>query len=181
VSELALLLNKFNAKFTGNLAAGTGGITASFTSPTGQVVNAVNGVITNVCGNGVGASSPVNADYFSNLESVIGVATVCAELQAQVDDIFSALQDQVNDVNAQITAILPILALLSPPDNPIAAVTWIGNFITGFLTPYVIPYTTLATQLTELTSQIASLTSAINDAAANIPGCSIVIPSITGL
>jgi hypothetical protein len=176
-----LVLTRLVLSSKGNLAAGSGGITSSFTSPTGQVVNVVNGVITNVCGNGAGAANPTNPDYFANLTASIGTATTCNELQGQVDNIFSAIQDQVDDVNAQLAALLPILALLSAPGDPTAVITWIGNFITGFLTPYVIPYTTFATQLTQLTTAVAALTSAITTAAGKIPGCSIVIPPITGI
>lgn len=174
-------MKRLTATALGNLAAGSGGVTATVTTPTGQVVNIVNGIITSVAGNGIG-SSPINPDYFSNLESSIGTAALCSDLQAQVDGIFSAIQDQVTAVNAQLAALAPILALLSAPSaSPAAIVTWITSFITDFLTPYVIPYTTLATQLTELASQISSLTTAINNAAAKIPGCEIVIPSITGI
>jgi len=177
----SLVLNRLSLKAVGNLAAGTGGITATITSPTGQVVNIVNGVVTNVSGNGVGASGPINLDYFANLTAQIDGALGCQQLQGIVDDAFSALQDQVDDVTAQITALAPILALLEAPANPAAVITWIGNFITGFLTPYVIPYTTLAAQITGLTAQIAALTTAITNASENIPGCEIIIPPITGL
>ena len=179
--ELSLSVSRLVATAQGNLAAGTGGITSSIATSTGQVVNFANGVLTNVSGNGVGISSPINADYFSNLEASIGTAKVCAELQAQVDTIFSMIQSQVNDVKAQLAALFPILALLSAPTNPTEVITWIENFITGFLTPYVIPYTTFTAQLVALTAQIASLTSAIEAAEAGILGCSIVIPPITGI
>ena len=186
----SFVIGRLNATAKGNLAALSGAITSTITSPTGQVMNFVNGVLVNTCGNGVGSTSPVNPDYFSNITAQIEkigdlgaaeVAGACAALQEQVDNTFSGLQAQINDLNAQLAALAPILALLSAPGNPTAVITWITNFIEGFLTPYVIPYTTMAAQLISLGSQITSLTSAVESAEAKIPGCSIIIPTITGL
>ena len=182
-ASVAVTLNKSVASFSGNIGGGTGTLTTTFPTPTGQIVSVSDGVITNVYGSTVGSGSVLNTEYFNNIISQFGAVQNCAVLQAEVDQIWAGLQSQVNDINAQVAVLLPIISLLTAPGLDLGAiVTWITNFISAFLTPYAIPYTNYATQLTALIAQIATLTTAVNDAAARIGGsCTITIPPITGL
>lgn len=125
-------------------------------------------------------TAPTNTEYFTKLTDQISGCTVCSDLQDQVNAAMATLQAYKSSITAQIELLGPILALLEVPTDPIAVVTWVGKFISGFLTPYVVPYTTYVTQLTDLVSQVEGLASAITEAAGKIKGgCSITVPPLT--
>jgi hypothetical protein len=124
-------------------------------------------------------STPFNTEYFTSATNRINAAKSCVELQALVTDVFGSLASVQAAITAQLAAVEPILALLTPPaSNPGAIVTWLESFITDFLTPYTKPAVTCAAQLALLTAQIAALTSAITSAQAKFTSCSITVPAI---
>lgn len=121
----------------------------------------------------------LNAAFFASLTAQAQNIETCAELQALATTAMASIQAEKNAIEAQITALAPILALLTAPTSPTAAVTWIANFITGVLTPQYKPYLNYATQLTDLAASIASFTSAIESAAALIPSCTVTVPPLS--
>lgn len=123
--------------------------------------------------------------YFSNIIAQINALgssnySEASELQSLINQVFGDLSVLQSTMTSQLAVLEPLLALVSAPANPAEVITWIGNFITGFLTPYIIPYTTLTSQLGILTSEVASLTSAI-EAVASGKGWSITIPAVTNV
>lgn len=123
-------------------------------------------------------SSVINEAYFAAQRAEVAECAVCVELQAKVDRLFASIKAGLDAAESQVALLTPILALLAAPANPTAAVTWITNFISSFLTPYVVPLTTYTAQLAALTTQVADLTSAVNTAKDKIPGCNITIPPL---
>lgn len=123
-------------------------------------------------------TSVINEAYFLAQQAEVAQCKVCAELQEKVNRLFASIKASLDGANSQVALLQPILALLEAPLNPTAAVTWISNFITSFLTPYTKPLVTYVEQLAALTKQIEALTSAIENAKSKIPGCNITIPSL---
>jgi hypothetical protein len=109
------------------------------------------------------------------LTAQINAAPSCATLQAAATQAIATLTAQLAGMEAEVAAMLPMLALLDIPDTPAAAVTWISNFITAYLTPQLAPYAKLVLQVTELTAAIASLTAAITSKASSFENCTITI------
>ena len=120
-------------------------------------------------------SQIVNLSYFTNLTASINGASSCAELQALVTQAFSSLAAQEAAIKAELAALQPILALLSPPTLG-SIITWVTSFISLVLTPMIKPTITYAAQLTALAAQISALIAAISAAQAKFPSCSISIP-----
>lgn len=120
-------------------------------------------------------SQIVNVEYFTSLTQQVNSASSCAELQALVTKAINSINATTAAITAQLALLAPMVALLSPPANPTAAVTWISNFITSYLTPQLASYTAYAAQQTALTAQIATLTAAINSKASEFTGCTISI------
>lgn len=119
----------------------------------------------------------LNTQVFASLTARINAAQTCAELQAATTEALDSLIAIKAAITAQIALLAPILALLTAPTNPTALITWVGNFITSFLTPYVVPHATYLIQLTDMAAQVTSLVSAITAKEAAFAGCTITIPS----
>jgi prefoldin subunit 5 len=89
-----------------------------------------------------------------------------------VNEVFASLQAEVNAIEAQIEALLPIITI--PTDLP-SVIRWITNFID----PQLAAYANYARQVAELITKISELTTAIENAASRITSCSITVPTIT--
>jgi hypothetical protein len=124
-------------------------------------------------------TAPLNASYFAALTAQINAASSCAELQAITNTLIAGLNAYLSTITSQTATLAPILALLTPPDNPTAVITWVEDYISLYLTPMLAPYATYVTQLAELTIQIATLTAAIESAEARFNACTITIPAVT--
>ena len=124
-------------------------------------------------------SGLVNTEYFDSLTKQIDSIDLCADLNVVVAGVFKELEAQVAAIEAQILAYGPMLALLTAPTNPVAAITWISDFINNHLTLQLKPAITYVAQLAEILASIAALTTAIEDAATRIGSCSVTIPTIT--
>lgn len=122
---------------------------------------------------------PFNKAYFDALSARVNRTTDCSELQALVAEAFASIQAQSDAITAQLAALTPMLALLNVPTSLGAVISWVGNFITSFLQPYLKPQITYAQQLTELAAAIAELTAAIQHAAGNIEFCTVTVPPVT--
>ena len=124
-------------------------------------------------------SQLLNTSYFSNLTSSINSAQSCAHLQDLVAEAADSLSAMKSGITAELAALQPLLALLTPPSvNPAAIVTWIENLISGYLTPMARPTITYAAQLAEMEQQIASLTAAISSMSGQFPSCSVSMPGL---
>jgi hypothetical protein len=124
-------------------------------------------------------ADPINLEYFQGLEKSIQGCASCEQLQQLTTETFSSLTATLTTMQAQLTALQPLLALLSAPGaNPAALATWITDFITGVLTPQLKPVLNLPIQIAAITSQMSSLASAINAKAAEFESCTIPIPTI---
>jgi trimeric autotransporter adhesin len=124
-------------------------------------------------------TAPLNASYFAALTAQINAASSCAELQAITNTLIAGLNAYLATITSQTATLAPVLALLTPPDNPTAVITWVEDYISLYLTPMLAPYATYITQLAELAIQIASLTAAIESAEARFSACTITIPAVT--
>jgi hypothetical protein len=123
--------------------------------------------------------SPINEAYFAAQQAAFAACKLCSELQAQVDEVFASLQATQTAIEEQIAALLPMQVLLEIPTTPAQAVTWIQNFITTYLAPGLAAYNTYIAQLAALATQVADLITAIQNAEAQIEGCTITIPPLT--
>lgn len=117
----------------------------------------------------------INPAYFADLTEKVNNAQTCAELQAASAQIMDALNAQVSVIEAQITALGPLAALLSAPTSPTAAVTWITNFISAQIAPQYAAVAKYTAQVTQLATEISNLTGAIEAAASRIGNCSVSI------
>lgn len=123
-------------------------------------------------------TSLINASYYADMTAAINSARTCAELQQLTTQIFNSLKAEVLATNAQIVNLAPFAALVTPPASPTAAVTWISNFITAFVTPQYAAYVNYASQLALTMIAIADLTTAINNKASTFTSCTITPPTI---
>jgi hypothetical protein len=126
-------------------------------------------------------STPWNSTVITSLTAQIQGCENCAQLQTLVNDVIANLNGLIGGLVIQNNLLGPMQALLTAPANPTAAVTWIQNFITDYLTPTLACYASYAAKVAALATQITALVNAINTAAAAIDGCSITIPAITPL
>jgi len=125
-------------------------------------------------------SLPFNAETFERLADQISAVQSCAELQALTDEAMQSANALLAGIGAQMAALQPMMALLSPPSvNPAQIVTWITSFISTFLQPYVKPMLVLPLQIAQITAAIAKLQNAIDSAASRIGSCSIEMPPVT--
>jgi hypothetical protein len=90
----------------------------------------------------------------------------------------ASINAELAGINAQISALAPILSLLTAPTDLGSLLTFATGLITNVLTPMYRPYLTAETQLTELAAQYAALASAIASAAAKLESCTITVPSL---
>ncbi len=116
--------------------------------------------------------------YFQNLEKQLPLCQTCAELQAVVSSTMASVLALSASLNAQIAALAPFAALLTAPTDLNSLIQWVENFITASIAPQAAAYTTLVAQAAELTSAVADLTTAINNAAAQIEGCVVTVPHL---
>lgn len=114
----------------------------------------------------------VNTAYFDSLTAQINGINLCADLQAVVNEVMETLQAQVNAIEAQIAALLPLITL---PTDLASIITWIGHLAA----PYIEAYNNFIAQLAQVLAKIAALVTAIENAAARITHCSITVPPIT--
>lgn len=121
-------------------------------------------------------SQIVNTEVFDRLIASIDAVDSPVELQSLVDDAAGAITPVQAAITAQLAKVAPLAALLSPPASPDAVVTWVGNFITDFLTPLAAPAVTLPAQAALLTSKSAEVAAAVDRARARIPGCTVTAP-----
>lgn len=124
-------------------------------------------------------SLPFNAQTFERLVDQINAVQSCDELQALTTEAMQSANALLAGIGAQMAALQPIMALLTPPSaNPAQIVTWITDFVSAFLQPYVKPMLVLPVQIAQITDAIAKLQSAIDAASARIGSCSIELPEI---
>ena len=114
--------------------------------------------------------------WFTQLQARISAAQSAAEVQAIVNEAFATIALLQSTIASQLSFLEPIEALLTPPTTPTALITWVGSFITGFLTPYLKPLVNLAAQATALEAEVTTLTAAIAAAEARL-AAEITIPS----
>jgi phage-related protein len=124
-------------------------------------------------------TSQSDGDYFTALTARINAIDVCSELQEVVDEAMASIQAEKNAIEAQITALLPILNLLTLPTDLPSVLTWISNLVNHLIGPIVVPYETYLAQVTTLISEVSALATAIENAANRIKSCSITIPPLT--
>jgi hypothetical protein len=124
-------------------------------------------------------SLPLNTAYFESLRNRIDSCSSCEELQDVVAEVMPSIQAFKDGLDAQMEKLAPMLALASVPDpNPAAIVSWITSLITNLIQPMIIPYTTSVTQLALLVTEVTTLTTAITEAQARFPSCSVSVPPI---
>lgn len=120
----------------------------------------------------------LNTEYYTNLTKRINGVNSCAALQDVASEALAALAEQQASVTKQIEELAPILALLTPPSANLGRiVTWITDFINGFLKIQIKPYYAYQIQLVELSTQIAQVMDAINSAKLKFPNCTITPPA----
>jgi hypothetical protein len=119
-----------------------------------------------------------NTDHINALIDRINATQQCDELQALVGEVFASMQAQLDAIGDQLAMLQPLLDLLAVPTSLNAIISWLRNFITAFLGPYVAAYAKYAAQLTAVVAAIAQLEAAIEAAARRLTSCSISVPSL---
>lgn len=123
-------------------------------------------------------SLPFNTEVFAKLRAQIDAVQSPAALQQIADEAMGSINGMSSGITAQLAAIQPFLALIQPPGaNPAQIVTWIKDFITAFINPYLKPAITLPIQIAALTSEVALMTASIQAAADRLQ-TPIVIPPV---
>ena len=121
----------------------------------------------------------LNTQYFNDIISQINNVEDAVSLQNLVNTVYADISLLESTMTGQLDLLAPIGALLTPPTNPAAVITWIENLITGVLTPMYKPYLTQVAQLAALPAEIAAMTAAIESVAeSKFPTITITIPSI---
>lgn len=124
-------------------------------------------------------AGPVNTEYFEGLQRSIEGCASCEQLQEVVTESFASVTATMESMTAQLAVLEPLLALLEPPAaNPAQIVTWITDFITGYLTPQFKPAINLPIQLAAIAAQMAALPPIIEAKMAQFPSCSVPIPPL---
>ena len=124
----------------------------------------------------------VNVQYFQALVARAETIVTQSALQELVDEAFGTLNEVFGAIGAEVAALTPIVALLSPPTSPSAVVGWVGNFIALQLQPQLYPVvTSYVAQVAALTTQVGALTQAIEKQAEAIAGCVVTIPTLQPL
>jgi hypothetical protein len=113
----------------------------------------------------------INQAYYENLIQQINNLNACGELQALVNEAMASIQAEVSAIEQQIASLVPLITL---PTDLGSVISWIKNFAT----PLIKPYLNYISQLEQTLAQIAALTSAIEAAAARLVHCSITVPPI---
>lgn len=119
--------------------------------------------------------SPINSDYFTELNEQVKLCNSCADLQLLTNIIVTDLSAFVDAVNSQLIELAPVVSLVeSPPTNPIA---WISEFTNFFLSPFIKPYASYLSQAGQVVTQFSILVATITAEAAKF-GCNVNIPSL---
>lgn len=125
------------------------------------------------------ATQLVNPAHFSNLTKSFNGAQSCEQLQSLVSDAFESLAAVKSEINAELAKLQPLLELLHIPGaNLTEIVTWIKNFVEGYLTAMLGPVTTYTAQLAQFELQLAALGLAVEQAASRFPSCSVSVPAL---
>ncbi len=121
-------------------------------------------------------SGLINTEYFASLTQQAQGCKTCEDLQRFSTEAMGSLQAQMGAIAENMAVFQPMLALLEPPTaDPAKLLTWITDYISAVLTPQLKPAITMVAQIPVLTAAVAELASAIQDAAASLPSCSIDI------
>ena len=112
-------------------------------------------------------------DAAAQIEAVTAkVAEIEAELQGVVTRAMASIQAEVSAIEAQAAALLPLITM---PHDLGSVISWITNFAT----PMIKPYLNYTAQLSQTLAAIASLQSAIRNAVVSInfaiPGLSVSV------
>jgi hypothetical protein len=139
-------------------------------------------VIGNNINGQLGNATYTNITQFTKA-NVPGVQAIdaCGILQQLVNAEVEQLNLYICGLVSQNALLAPMVELVQVIENPTAAVTWINNFITSYLTPQLAVYEAYAQQVIVLAAQITALTEAIVATEQNIANCSITIPTILPL
>lgn len=118
----------------------------------------------------------INAAYFDKIADQAALCRTCADVQALADKALPQLTDLMTAITAQQTALAGAQELLTlNPANLSDVISFIGKLQTELLGPMLAAYAKVVAQATETATAITSTITAIENAAAAIPGCSITI------
>jgi hypothetical protein len=124
-----------------------------------------------------GCYTPLDTSWFDSVIGQINSVTTATQLQRLVDEVYGDIALVNSTIESQLAYIEPLLALVTAPTDPAEVITWITNFISGFLEPLVAPYTKYATQAAALEAQVISMTAEI-EAQATRNNWTIAIPPV---
>ena len=119
---------------------------------------------------------PINPDYLSSLTEQIEGCADCEELQAQVDKVMGAINEQLAAVNKQIEALAPVLACLELPTDPMAILGWASAIVDNIVKPMTAPILEYQAQLVQLTQTVSEIQALIPTLSAKFPECSVSVP-----
>ncbi len=126
----------------------------------------------------------LNLELFTNLKSQIeaaGKAESQEQIQAIVDEVYAQINTMEGAISSQLATLNPILALITAPVNPAEVITWIGNFITDFLGPYILPIAKYEAQLVEIAVEVAAIADTISAIESARPEIHITIPAFPNI
>jgi hypothetical protein len=121
-------------------------------------------------------STIFNTQVIDTITAQVNAAQSCAELQALITSRMDSLIATKLGINDQIALLAPLVSLVTAPTNPAEVLTWITNFITGFLEPYILPYNNYSLQLIQFEAQVTTLVAAMTAKANSFEHCTVTIP-----
>lgn len=115
----------------------------------------------------------INTQYYTNLKNEIEHCATCDQLKEIASSALAEIAEQQATITRQIAALQPILALVNPPTSLNSLISWVGNFINGFIKPTIAPYAIYQAQLVEMGAMLTEITSALQNASHKFPNCSL--------
>ena len=154
---------------SGNLGSASA-FSGGWTTPTGDVMTVVNGVL--AIGNGT-----INPAFFNSISDRIRAVNTCAMLQRVVDQEIGAIYAANADLLAKAAALEAIIDLLKHPTDPL---TWIIRFIEEYLAPQFAPIVAIAAQVAATIQAVENLIQVVEEAKSRFTECEITIPLPVG-
>jgi hypothetical protein len=143
-----------------NIVMGNG-VTGSFSTPTGQIVNLQQGLGLTVYPQGL--ETLINTEYFDAEVDQVNAILEGPRLQTFVTGRINAWIAQQTAMLEQLSILGPMFALVSVPTNPSEVVTWITNYVSDILGPLLVPYNNYIAQVGALDAQVLALVAAMEN------------------
>lgn len=150
----------------GNLSA-KNAFSGGWTTPTGDVMMVLNGVLS--VGNGI-----LNPAFINSIADRIQAATSCGSLQRIVDEEIGAIYAANADLLEKLAILQAMVELLKHPEDVLA---WVIKYIDLVLTPYLAPIAKIIALISATTEAVTHLVTVVEQTEERFKNCTITIPT----